>query len=75
MTEGGGEEEVERVERKFIPIREEIPPAVEARIEALETRIEDLEEELEELKRVMSSEGELERWRMEQQGQREEEEK
>jgi archaellum component FlaC len=71
MTEGG-EEEVERVDRKFIPIREEILPAVQKRIEALETRIGELEKELGELKRVISSEGELERWRMEQQGQRRE---
>jgi hypothetical protein len=40
--------------------------AVEDRIEVFETRIENLEDEVGELKRVMSSEGELERWRMKQ---------
>jgi archaellum component FlaC len=71
MTEGE-EGEVERVQRKVTPIGGEIPPAVQQRIEELETRIEGLEEEVVELKRVMSSEGELERWRMKQQRHREE---
>jgi peptidoglycan hydrolase CwlO-like protein len=70
MTKGE-EGEVERVQRKVTPIRE-IPPEVQERIKELETRIEGLEEEVVELKRVMSSEGELERWRMKQQRHREE---
>jgi hypothetical protein len=73
MTTEGEEGEIERVQRKVTPIRGgEIPPAVQERIEELETRIEGLEEELVELKRVMTSQGELEKWRMKQQRHREE---
>jgi hypothetical protein len=71
MTEEGGREEETR-EVKLPPglLEPTGLAAVKDLIEDLQTRIEELEEEVRELKYVMSSEGELERWRMEQQRQK-----